>query len=90
MTQRDSLDKDVRILLCDDRCLLASTRKVVDYIIAHDKALLAEIEKPLRAAKDNMTPEAYSDPYHALVHAHHRFQEALAIIAKHGGQRDGD
>ena len=54
-------------------------REMADYLIAREQALLAEIAKPL---KDGISGSGLG--------ILSQVDEALSIIAKHGGQRDGD
>ena len=81
MTQREDLIEELRRLPYDEV-------KIADFILAREKALLAEIEKPLKEALeyawDSHTRIAELQWYKESI------DEALAIIAKHGGQRDGD
>ena len=98
---RDELIDELRRLPYDEV-------KIADFILAREKALLAEIEKPLKELSrqfeyfkayqnENLvygqTLESASENWSNMIDPSLDFgkiDEALAIIAKHGGQRDGD
>jgi hypothetical protein len=103
MTQREELIKELKMRGFRTGCIKALSSEngmtmfnaaIADFIIAREKALLAEIEKPLKdilvkykAIDDGRIYKIFSREFGLMDEA---VGKALAIIAKHGGQRDGD